>query len=59
LKNLGVKNDNISVDKLILKLLYFQIKLYNFRRWELSFKYNFNKLYIDSFYLINKPNYFF
>jgi hypothetical protein len=32
LKNLGVKNDNIIVDKLILKLLYFQIKLYNFRR---------------------------
>lgn len=32
LKNLGVKKDEISVDKLIQKLLYFQIKLYNFRR---------------------------
>jgi hypothetical protein len=32
LKNLGVKNDKIIVDKLIQKLLYFQIKLYNFRR---------------------------
>jgi len=29
---LGVKIYKISVDKLILKLLYFQIKLYNFRR---------------------------
>ena len=56
---LGVKIYKISVDKLILKLLYFQIKLYNFRRWELSFKYNFNKLYFASFYLIIKPNYFF